>query len=79
MPRKINEGQVKSMSELLKDLFHRSTKDLTDAEKESVADLLLRYQDTFSRKELTLGVTHLTELAIKAEGKGPVRLPPRRV
>ena len=79
IPRKINEGQVKSMPEHLEDLFHRSTKGLADAEKESVADLLLRYQDTFSCNEWDLGVTHLTEHAIKTEGKGPVRLPPRRV
>ena len=69
IPKKINEGQVKSLPEHLKDLFHRSTKDLTDAEKESVADLLLRYQDTFSCNEWDLGVTHLTEHAIKTEGK----------
>ena len=53
------------------DLFHRSTKDLTDAEKESVTVKV----DTFSCNEWDLGVAHLTEHAIKTEGKGPVRLP----
>ena len=41
--------------------------------------MLSKYQDTFSRNEWDIGVTNLTEHAIQTEGKGPVRLPPRRV
>ncbi|MCG7868952.1 MAG: DDE-type integrase/transposase/recombinase [Candidatus Thiodiazotropha taylori] len=77
--RNLKEGQDKSIPDHLKDLFQRSTVELSDIEKEKVADLLGRYQDTFSCNEWDIGLTHLTEHAIKTEGKGPVRLPPRRV
>ena len=71
--------QVSNAPEHLKDLFQRSTTNLSESEKERVANLLSKYQDTFSRNEWDIGVTNLTEHAIQTEGKGPVRLPPRRV
>ncbi|MEW8546417.1 MAG: reverse transcriptase family protein, partial [Candidatus Thiodiazotropha sp.] len=77
--RKVEESQVESVPEHLKDLYDRSTENLTKDEKQRVANLLSNHQDTFSRSEWDIGVTHLTEHAIKTEGKGPVRLPPRRV
>ncbi|MCG7869970.1 MAG: reverse transcriptase, partial [Candidatus Thiodiazotropha taylori] len=77
--RKIKESQVKSVPGHLKDLYDRSTENLNEEEKQRVANLLSDYQDTFSRNEWDIGVTHLTEHAIKTEGKGPIRLPPRRV
>ena len=77
--RKTTEGQGKSVPEHLEDLYLRSTTDLTDEEREKLTDLLHRYGDEFSRNDWDIGVTHLTEHAIKTEGKGPVRLPPRRV
>ena len=77
--RNLMEGQGKSIPDHLKDLVQRSTAELSDIEKEKVADLLGRYQDTFSCNEWDIGLTHLIEHAIKTEGKDPVRLPPRRV
>lgn len=77
--REARKRQVSNAPEHLKDLFQRSTTNLTESEKERVADLLSKYQDTFSRNEWDIGVTNLTEHAIQTEGKGPVRLPPRRV
>lgn len=47
--------------------------------RNKVANLLSDHQDTFSRDEWDIEVTHLTEHAIKTEGKGPIRLLPRRV
>ena len=77
--RKTTKGQGKSVPEHLEDLYLRSTTDLTDEERERLTDLLHRYGDAFSRNDWDIGVTHLTEHAIKTEVKGPVRLPPRRV
>ena len=77
--REARKRQVSNAPEHLKDLFQRSTTSLSESEKERVADLLSKYQDTFSRNEWDIGVTNLTEHAIQTEDKGPVRLPPRRV
>ncbi|MCG8077974.1 MAG: retroviral-like aspartic protease family protein, partial [Candidatus Thiodiazotropha taylori] len=77
--RKVKEDLLQSVPEHLKDLYDRSTVNLTEDEKQKVASLLCNHQDTFSCNEWDIGVTHLTEHAIKTEGKGPIRLPPRRV
>ena len=40
-----------SVPEHLQDLFDRSTKDLNESEKERIADLLHKFEDSFSRNE----------------------------
>ena len=73
--REARKRQVSDAPEHLKDLFQRSITNLSESKKERVADLLSKYQDTFSRNEWDIGVTNLREHAIQTEGKGPVRLP----
>ena len=67
--REARKRQVSNAPEHLKDLFQRSTTNLSESEKERVADLLSKYQDTFSRNEWDIGVTNLTEHAIQTEDK----------
>ena len=38
-----------------------------------------QFQDSFSRDEWDLGLTHLASHAVKTEGAAPVKQPPRRV
>jgi hypothetical protein len=63
----------------LSDLFEKSIKGLSNKEQMSLANLLLKYQDTFSKNEWDLGLTHLTEHPIATGDAAPVKLPPRRV
>ena len=60
-------------------IFDRSTKDLNESEKERVADLLHKFEDSFSRNELDIGVTSLAEHSIKTGDADPIKQPPRRV
>ena len=60
-------------------LYNETTKELSDNQKQRVAQLLHRFKDSFSRDEWDLGLTHLTSHAIKTEGAEPVKQPPRRV
>lgn len=45
----------------------------------SLAILLIEYQNTFSKNEWDLGLTHLTEHPIATGDAPPVKFPPRRV
>ncbi|MCG8032791.1 MAG: retroviral-like aspartic protease family protein, partial [Candidatus Thiodiazotropha taylori] len=65
--------------EHLVDLYRRATVSLCTEEKERVKNLLIRYQDTFSRDEWDLGLTHLAEHAIPTGDSAPIKQPPRRV
>ena len=63
--REARKRQASNAPEHLKDLFQRSTTNLSENEKERVADLLSKYQDTFSRNEWDIGVTNLTDIPFK--------------
>ena len=63
----------------LRKLYDKATEGLEDEQKARVAHLLSKYQDTFSRDEWALGLTHLTEHAIKTGDAPPIKQAPRRV
>ena len=79
MRQTVQSGFKGKVPDHLSDLYARATTNLTRAEKERVADLLVRFQDTFSRDEWDLGLTNLTEHAIPTGDSAPIRQPPRRV
>ena len=63
----------------LRELYDRATERLEVQQKERVAHLLSTYQDTFSRDEWDLGLTHLTEHSINTGDAPPIKQAPRRV
>ncbi|MEW8545559.1 MAG: reverse transcriptase domain-containing protein [Candidatus Thiodiazotropha sp.] len=63
----------------LTDLYERTTTGLDRQQKEKIAGLLTKFQDSFSRDEMDLGLTHLTEHSIPTGDAAPVKQPPRRV
>ena len=77
--KKMQAGDSVEMPAHLIELYQKSTEGLNDEQKESVAQLLGRFQDSFSRDERDLGLTHLTAHAIRTEGAAPIKQPPRRV
>ncbi|MEW8104750.1 MAG: reverse transcriptase family protein [Candidatus Thiodiazotropha endolucinida] len=79
MRQTVQSGFKGKVPDHLSDLYARASTNLTRAEKERVADLLIRFQDTFSRDEWDLGLTNLTEHAIPTGDSAPIRQPPRRV
>ena len=77
--KKVQAGDSVEVPAHLTELYQKSTEGLNDEKKQSVAQLLGRFQDSFSRDEWDLGLTHLTAHAIKTEGAAPIKQPPRRV
>ena len=63
----------------LDELYQKTTENLDEEQKIRVAQMLNKFQDSFSRDEWDLGLTHLAAHAIKTEGAAPVKQPPRRV
>lgn len=63
----------------LTELHKKTIQGLSSGQEQKVTQLLNRFQDSFSRDEWDLGLTHLTSHAIKTEGAMPVKQPPRRV
>lgn len=63
----------------LDELYQKTIENLDDEQKMRVAQMLNKFQDSFSRDEWDLGLTHLAAHAIKTEGAAPVKQPPRRV
>ncbi len=63
----------------LKDTFEKCSSGRIQEEKESIAKLLVEYQDVFSRTEEDLGCTNLIEHGIDTGEAKPIKQPPRRV
>ena len=74
-----DKAKAEDVPEHLKVLFTRSTEGMPDAECQVVAGLLVKYQNTFSRNEWDLGLTHLAEHPINTGDAYPVKQRPRRV
>ena len=72
-------GKSNEISSHLRDFYKKSTRGLEGHKKESVAQLLDRFQDRFSRHEWDIGLTHLTEHTIKTGGAPPIKQASRRV
>ena len=77
--RKVQAEESPELPFYLADLYEKTTQELSDEQKQRVAQLLGRFKDSFSRDEWDLGLTHLTSHTIKTEGAAPVKQPPRRV
>ena len=64
----------------LKDLYLRSSQNLSPEDKSSFKQLLIKYQDTFSRSSHDLGRTTLVEYHINIiPGTKPIKQPPYRL
>lgn len=73
------KGKVGEVPTHLTELYESTVTGLCQIEKERIANLLIKYQDTFSRDEWDIGLTHLTEHSIPTGDAAPIKQPPRRV
>lgn len=67
--------------EHLVQMYENSLKDnnFDQTSQKLLLDLLLEYQDAFSKNDLDLGLTHVSEHIIDTGEAKPIKLPPRRV
>ena len=77
--RSTGEADIEPVPAHLTDLFERTSKAISPAEKARIASLLTKFQDTFSRDEWAIGLTDLAEHSISTGDATPVKQPPRRV
>ncbi|MCW4336190.1 MAG: reverse transcriptase family protein, partial [Candidatus Thiodiazotropha endolucinida] len=63
----------------LRGLYEKSSAGLDTDERVKLKTLLLKFQDSFSKNEWDLGLTHLTAHPINTGSAEPVKQPPRRV
>ncbi len=63
----------------LRELHDNATQGKSQHVKETVAGLLNKYSDTFSKDDWDIGLTHLAEHPINTENATPVKQRPRRV
>ena len=68
----------KALSEHLQDLWERSNVHLSDAQREVLADLLIRYQHVFAQSSEDLGRSDRVQHKINTGVAAPCRQPPRR-
>ena len=68
-----------AVPEHLQNLFENACIDRTDAEQSRIARALIKFQDTFSRYEFDLGLTHLMEHSIDVGSHPPIKQAPRTV
>ena len=72
-------NEIPAVPPHLEALFREATENRTPEECEAVASLLHKYGNIFSKNELDLGLTHLTEHGIETGDAKPVKQPPRRL
>ena len=77
--RRVENRELESVPEHLISLYEKSSEGLKSDEKEKLQQLLVKFQDSFSRNEWDLGLTHLAEHPIETGDAAPVKQPPRRV
>ena len=78
--RKIQEGGDESRETLpdpLKDLWQRSSEQMTQKESQAVAEVLHQHKDVFSLSEQDLGRTNLTKQHIDTANARPIKQHPR--
>ncbi|XP_061173678.1 uncharacterized protein LOC133182850 [Saccostrea echinata] len=76
------KGQLnEKLPEHLRQLYEDSLKsnELDEKSQRDLFKLLFDFQDTFSKNDLDLGLTHINEHAIDTGNARPIELPPRRV
>ena len=74
----LEENPGDMLPDLLKDLWQRSTKQLTAEESQAVAGLIHQYKDVFSLSEQELGRTNLISHHIDTGNARPIKQQPRR-
>lgn len=77
--KRIGEKSDEALPKHLVGLYEKSSKELDVDEKNLLRQLLIKFQDSFSKDEWDLGLTHIAEHAIDAGDAAPVKQPPRRV
>jgi hypothetical protein len=65
--------------EHLQDIYLRSSTKLTESEKHKFTELLIKYQDTFSKSATDIGFTDLVQHKINTGTALPIRQPIRRL
>ena len=75
----VNSSDSQRVPEYLQDLYERSTQNKTDGEKKAIGNLLLQFQQVFSKDDNDLGRTHLVEHEIDTGDSKPIKIPPRRM
>ena len=68
-----------AVPEHLMSLFEETAKEKTPSEVEELRNFLVRNQDVFSKDDLDIGRTHLTEHIIETETVKPFKSAPRRI
>ena len=63
----------------LQPVYETASTDRIDSEKVQIVQILLKYQEIFSKDDLDLGCTYLTEHSINTGNAKPVKLHPRKV
>ena len=63
----------------LQNVFVDASSGCDISEQIQIVQLLIEYQDSFSKNDTDLGCTHLTEHTIDTGDSKPFRVPPRRV
>ena len=66
------------MPDHLQNLWRNSTKKLSPPEQTAVAELLIKYQDVFSRGDYDIGKTNLVKHSIDTGTSVPIKQRPRR-
>ena len=77
--KRVEESDQLPIPEHLLNLYKKSSTGLVADEKRKLINLLIKYQDSFSRSEWDLGLTNLTEHAINTGDARPIKQAPRRV
>ncbi|XP_072016489.1 uncharacterized protein [Amphiura filiformis] len=71
-------GAEVELPEHLTELYERCATDLEPEGKRQIFELLVKYQDIFSRGEYDIGRTKLVQHSIDTQGAQPIRQPLRR-
>ena len=70
---------TEDLPEHLRDLYRRSSENLTPAQKAQVHNLLCQYSDVFSKGPQDMGKTEEVQHHINTQDAAPIRQPPRRL
>ena len=77
--KRVQETTSCHIPEHLTGLYEKSSTGLKTDEKEKLKELLVKFEDSFSKNEWDLGLTNLTVHPINTGNAEPVKQPPRRV
>lgn len=71
--RGIKRVTDEAIPEHLKTLYDNACNDWTDVEKKMIAETLIKFQNTFSRHDFYLGLTHLVKHSIDVGNHPPIK------